>query len=143
MENTGGHTKAVKVGRSGPPIVTMPPISDLVQDTKLETQFYRDHTEHVYYVTGATPRQRKVRKAERWERDEHIGTGAFGTVWLEKSVTENGAVQHRAVKEIRKSAEKSRAVDYSRELEAIAKFSHPKVRTPFSCGTCFLAHLSD
>jgi Protein tyrosine and serine/threonine kinase len=121
----------------------MPPISDLVQDTKLETQFYRDHTEHVYYVTGATPRQRKVRKVERWERDEHIGAGAFGTVWLEKSVTENGAVQRRAVKEIRKSAEKSRAVDYSRELEAIAKFSHPKVRTPFSCGTCFLAHLSD
>lgn len=105
----------------------MSAISDLVRDSKLETQFYRDYTQHVYHVSGATPRQRKVRKEERWERQQRLGAGAFGTVWLEKFVTENGVVQHRAVKEIRKSTEKSRAVDYSRELEAVAKFSHPKV----------------
>src|SRR5205814_9192082 len=65
-----------------------------------------------------------------------LGTGAFGTVWLEKLVTENGEIQHRAVKEIRKSAQKSKAVDYSRELEAIAKFSHPKVREPVQIRSC-------
>ena len=71
---------------------------------------------------------RTVRKEERWARDKSLGAGASGTVYLEKSITENGEVQHRAVKEIRKSAHKSGAIDYSRELEAMAKFSHPKVR---------------
>jgi Protein tyrosine and serine/threonine kinase len=109
----------------------MPPISDLVRDSKLETTFSDKYTQHVYHVSGATPRQRKVRKEERWQREKHLGTGAFGSVWLEKFITENGEVQHRAVKEIRKGAQKSKAIDYSRELEAIAKFSHPKVREPF------------
>jgi hypothetical protein len=109
----------------------MPPISDLVRDSKLETTFSREYTQHVYYVSGATPRQRKVRKEERWQRDKYLGAGAFGIVWLEKFTTENGEVQHRAVKEIRKKTPKSKAIDYSRELEAIAKFSHLKVREHF------------
>jgi hypothetical protein len=81
----------------------------------LETTFDGECIQHVYHVSGATPRQRKVRKEERW------------TIYLEKSITENGEVQHRAVKEIRKGAHKSGTIGYSRELEAIAKFSHPKV----------------
>ena len=55
----------------------MPPISDLVRDSKLETKFYPGYTQHVYYVSGATPRQRKVRKEERWERGRNLGAGAF------------------------------------------------------------------
>jgi hypothetical protein len=106
----------------------MPTIPDLVRDSKLETGFYGECTQHVYHVSGATPRQRKVTKEERWARDKRLGTGASATVYLEKSITENGEVQHRAVKEIRKSAHESGAIDYGRELEAIAKFSHPKVR---------------
>jgi hypothetical protein len=113
----------------------MPTISDLVRDSKLETRFYGEYTQHVYYVSGMTPRQRKVRKEERWARDKSLGNGASGTVYLEKSVTENGEVQRRAVKEIRKSAHKSGAIDYNRELEAIAKFSHPKVRETFPYST--------
>jgi len=36
--------------------------------------------------------------------------------------------KHRAVKEIKKKdARQSGSIDYSRELEAIAKFSHEKV----------------
>ena len=105
----------------------MPPISDLVRDSKLETKFYPGYTQHVYYVSGATPRQRKVRKEERWERGRNLGAGAFGIVWLEKFVTENAEVKHRAVKEIRKTVQRPKAADYSRELEAIAKFSHSKV----------------
>ena len=117
----------------------MPTISDLVRDSKLETRFYGEYTQHVYYVSGMTPRQRKVRKEERWARDKSLGNGASGTVYLEKSITENGEVQRRAVKEIRKSAHTSGAIDYNRELEAIAKFSHPKVRETFSIfNSCFL-----
>jgi hypothetical protein len=86
----------------------MPPIADLVRDSKLETKFYREYTQHVYFVSGTTPRQRKVRKEERWERDKQLGTGAFGTVWVEKFVTENGEVQHRAVKEKEKYAKVQR-----------------------------------
>jgi serine/threonine protein kinase len=69
-----------------------------------------------------------MRIEERWERGRNLGTGSFGTVWLEKLVTENGEEKHRALKEIRKGVQLPKAIDYSRELEAIAKFSHQKVR---------------
>jgi hypothetical protein len=65
---------------------------------------------------------------ECWERGRNLGTGSFGTVWLEKLITENGEEKYRAVKEIRKGVQRSKAIDYSRELEAIAKFSHQKVQ---------------
>ena len=106
----------------------MPPVSDLVRDSKLETMFYEKYTQHVYHVSGANPRQRKIRKEERWERGGNLGTGTFGTVWLEKLVTDSGEEKYRAIKEIRKDMRQSGAIDYSRELEAIAKFSHQKVR---------------
>ena len=110
----------------------MPPISDLVRDSKLETKFCLGYTQHVYHVSGGTPRQRKMRMEERWERGRNLGTGGFGTVWLEKLVTENGEEKYRAVKEIRKDMQRSEAISYSRELEAIAKFSHQKVqKAPF------------
>lgn len=127
----------------------MPPISDLVGDSKLETIFHHEYTKHVYYVSGATTRERKVRREERWQRDRYLGSGAFATVWLEKFVTDTGEVQHRAVKEIKKKAKKTKAIDYGRELEAIAKFSHPKVRESFRtrfllpfCSFCFSCPLS-
>lgn len=71
---------------------------------------------------------------EWWKRDKYLGSGAFGAVWLEDFVTENGAHQCRAVKEIGKWAENPNATCYSRELEAVAKVSHPKVRDSFFPG---------
>ena len=105
----------------------MPAIPDLVRDSKLETEFHREYTQHVYYISGHDPRQRTLRREERWKKEKHLGAGSFGTVWKEKFVTESGDIKYRAVKEIKKSAQGSSAVDYSPELEAIAKFSHPKV----------------
>jgi hypothetical protein len=64
-------------------------------------------------------------------REDNLGTGAFGTVWLEKLITENGEEKYRAVKEIRKRVHGSKIIDYNRELEAIAKFSHQRVRESF------------
>jgi len=69
---------------------------------------------------------------ERWERGRNLGTGSFGTVWLEKLIAENSEEKYRAVKEIRKGVQRSKAIDYSRELEAIAKFSHQKVQNIFN-----------
>jgi hypothetical protein len=109
----------------------MPPVPDLVRDSKLETIFCRGYTQHVYHVSGFTPRQRKMRKEERWVRGNNLGSGAFGTVWLEKLVAENGEEKYRAVKEIRKRVQRSEPIDYNRELEAIAKFSHERVRESF------------
>jgi hypothetical protein len=109
----------------------MPPVSDLVRDSKLETKFREGYTEHVYNVSGATPRQRRIEKVERWERIKLLGTGAFGAVWLQKLVTENSEEKYRAVKKIRKDVQGHTPVDYGRELEVIAKFSHQKVRERF------------
>jgi hypothetical protein len=109
----------------------MPPVSDLVKDSKLETKFRGQHTEHVYNVPGGTPRQRRVEKVECWERAKFLGTGAFGIVWLQKLVTDNSEERYRAVKEIRKGVQGRAPVDYGRELEVIAKFSHQKVRERF------------
>ncbi|KAI9766503.1 MAG: hypothetical protein M1840_006460 [Geoglossum simile] len=107
----------------------MPPVSDLVRDSKLETNFGKGYTQHVYYVSGITSRQRKMRTEVRWERRRNLGTGSFGTVWLEKLMSKNGGEDHRAVKEIRKGVQRS--LDYSRELEVIAKFSHQKYERCF------------
>lgn len=55
----------------------MPPIPDLVRDSELETKFYPGYTEHVYYVSGANPRQRKIKVEERSERGGNLGTGGL------------------------------------------------------------------
>ncbi|KAF2806858.1 kinase-like protein [Mytilinidion resinicola] len=103
--------------------------SDLVRDSRLKTRFSSKYTQHVYYVSGETPRQRKVRREERWERRESLGSGSFGTVWLEKLTAEHA--RYRAVKEIRKIQRGSNTISYGRELEAIAKFSHEKYELCF------------
>src|SRR5438034_987774 len=106
----------------------MPLVSDFVRDSKLEITFYEKYMQHIYYVSGANPHQRKMRKKEDWEKYGNLGTSTFGTVWLEKLITDNSEEKYRAIKEIRKGMQQSRAIDYSYELEAIAKFSHQKVQ---------------
>src|SRR5579862_9446933 len=105
----------------------MPPVSDLVRDSKLETTFHEKYTQHVYHVSGANPHQRKIRKEECWGKCRNIGIGSFGSVQLEKLITNGSEEKYRAVKKIKKSIQHSSAIDYNRELEAIAKFSHEKV----------------
>ena len=100
-------------------------MSDLLQDSKLETQFYSDpeYTQHVQYVSGSTTRQRKVRKEEKWMRERGLGRGSFGIVWLERCIQGDSEGKVRAVKKV----EKLKSSNYYRELEAIALFSHSKV----------------
>lgn len=106
--------------------------SDLVKDSKLETTTTGDGIiRHVIEIAGQNSRRRRVRQEQLWKRAESLGEGAYGEVWLEKLVGGTCQVNERAVKVIKKRSQKQRAVDYSRELEAIAKFSHPKVSRLF------------
>ena len=101
-------------------------LPDLVRDSKLETHFLHGNiaeTVHTYNEPDPTSQRRLVSRSEHWQRQTRIGGGGFGSVWLEKCTKGHRDIQVRAVKRIEISAR----VDYNRELEAIAKFSHRKV----------------
>ena len=98
-------------------------LPDLVTDSKIETIITPNFTEHVLYTSG--PSARLVKTCERWARDglkSFLGRGAYGTVYREKC-----GDKVRAVKEIRKYVQFGEKIDFARELEAVMKFSHPRV----------------
>ncbi|KAI8628209.1 kinase-like domain-containing protein [Xylariaceae sp. FL1651] len=101
------------------------PLSDLVRDSKIETEVSDTYTQHTFYRSGNSARERLVRRVERWVRETSLGKGAYGTVYRERC-EQRGSQKLRAVKEIKKYVVVGEEVDYTRELEAIAKFSHPK-----------------
>ncbi|KAJ5974082.1 kinase-like domain-containing protein [Penicillium waksmanii] len=108
-------------------------LPDLVRDSKLETRFVPDfsvETVHTYHESEPA-RRRLVSVLEHWKRQEKIGGGGYSTVWLEScpKVSRQG-VQVRAVKQIETGGRFAR-IDFNRELEAIAKFSHPKYERCF------------
>lgn len=84
---------------------------------RLDTTFYPDHVQHITYRSDAAQGRRRVRVVEKWYRDQKLGQGSFGTVFLESS--EEGGC--RAVKEV--SKRRDGAVDYRRELIAMAKLA--------------------
>lgn len=107
-------------------------LSDLVIDSKLETALENEVTGstgailHTFLRSGpAAAGKRYVRVEERWMREATLGEGAHGVVYLERLAGARTTTL-RAVKEIKKS--RCGELDYSRELEAIFKFSHAKVR---------------
>jgi len=112
----------------------MPPTpSDHLLDWKLETECCDNGFRHTFYVTGSTARDRRVRAEETWTRDRVLGEGSYGTVWVERcshrSVNRpDPAPGKRAVKEMKKSVISGQTWDYIKELEAIVKFSHTRVR---------------
>lgn len=110
-------------------------IPDLIRDSKLETYFLPDctvETVHTFQESDQTSGRRLVTRSEHWRRQRRVGRGGFGSVWLEKCTkggrpevtAQDGAV--RAVKQIDMDT-RFGSIDYSRELEAIAKFSHSRV----------------
>jgi|SRR5579871_6579954 len=110
-------------------------LPDLVRDSQLDVELRDGYTVHVYFESSLSSRQRAIRREEIWKQDKQIGGGGFGSVWLEKCTSgkQEGAV--RAVKKIAVRQINRDAV-YIRELEAITKFSHPKVsRLRNSCGS--------
>lgn len=95
-------------------------LSDLVLDSKIETERLDSGLRHIFYDTGPSASQRRVRREENWVREKFVGRGSFGNVYLEKC--DSGKL--RAVKEIQKFVKPGEKLDYMRELEAVAKFSH-------------------
>ncbi|KAF2737982.1 kinase-like protein [Polyplosphaeria fusca] len=98
-------------------------IPDLVLDSKLVTEFRHGLTKHVLYEADPSSTHRTTKRKESWKPEKCIGRGGFGSVWLERCVRGKRDVELRAVKNIPRPAE---AKDYLRELESIAKFSHPR-----------------
>ncbi|KAK7426356.1 hypothetical protein QQZ08_007111 [Neonectria magnoliae] len=101
-------------------------VPDLVRDSQLNTRFLPGGvTQHTIYVTSNHfSRRRRVRVEEIWHRERELGNGTFGRVWLQRCASGPATGSLRAVKEMEKDS--SRPVDYTRELEAMAKFSHEK-----------------
>ncbi|KAM7213475.1 kinase-like domain containing protein [Rhypophila decipiens] len=100
--------------------------SDLVRDSKIETEVLETWTKHVFYTPGSSAKERQVRKEEKWVRDAYLGQGAFGTVHRERCEEGERKDTVRAVKEIKKRVMAGEELDYNRELEAIVKFSNPR-----------------
>lgn len=105
----------------------MRPPTDLVRDSKLKTAFRDGITRHTIVTSDHRHGRRMIKREQRWQRIGTLGEGAFGIVWKETLVGGESDVKDRAVKIIRKHVGNSHAMDYSRELEAIAKFSRGKV----------------
>lgn len=104
----------------------MPPPLDLVQDSKLETEFLDGSTVHTFIEPYG--RNRRTSRKEYWRPERHLGRGGFGHVQLERCTTGERKDAMRAVKIINKRSGPTRKpLDFNRELEAIAKFSHNRV----------------
>lgn len=108
-------------------------IPDLVRDSRLETQFRPKYLRHRYHESDSTQGERVVVRQEYWKRERCIGGGSYGRVWLERCLKGEKDYSIRAVKEIQKPKQSAKASDYNRELEAIAKFSHERVRNVTTC----------
>jgi hypothetical protein len=108
--------------------------SDLILDSKLNTRFESGFTVHTYrQVSNNSERRIVVQREEYWRQISQIGSGAYGSVWLEKCVQGHQDVELRAVKRVSTRPLRSgREIDYNQELKAVAKFSHDKVspKTP-------------
>ena len=99
---------------------------------KLEAVFPEDQDEegegqvlHYEYTSSANPGPRSTKIVKRWRRQELLGSGSFGDVWLE--VLQDQPDMKRAVKVIQKRRMKDAKIDYTKELKALAEFSRAKV----------------
>lgn len=102
-------------------------IPDLVRDSRLETRFHTKYTAHRFHELDLTNGAKTVIRVEYWQRQRRIGGGSYGRVWLERCVKGGRDHDVRAVKEIDKPPQARKHINYHRELEAIAKFSHDRV----------------
>jgi hypothetical protein len=138
-------------------------LPDIVVDTRLESEVHAEFTIHSVFasspVTSATgaeagavatssspvaTKSRPGKIKERWRRVRQLGSGGYGTVWLERcsAGSQERVGTLRAVKEIRcdvgrggggggngkqKEDRKTPSEECARELEAIGKFSQAAV----------------
>ncbi|QMW33369.1 hypothetical protein G4B84_008800 [Aspergillus flavus NRRL3357] len=106
---------------------------DLVNDSKLSVRFYEDFFYNEVFdfnskKPGGPLHRRK--KEQKWIRERRLGRGTFADVWLYKC-DEDVGTKFQAVKVIPRLSHSTKAIDYTRELEAMFKFSHRKYKGLF------------
>ncbi|KAJ5979385.1 Tetratricopeptide-like helical [Penicillium viridicatum] len=109
-------------------------IPDLVRDSKLEAYYLprcNVETVHQYHEPDPNSRRRLVTRTEHWQRRKKVGSGTYGSVWVEKCT--QGARSDRKIPAVKQIYINGRfgPIDYNRELEVIAKCSHPKYERCF------------
>ena len=102
--------------------------SDLLDHYKLDAAQFDGCVVHTSYVSDRALNLRKVKVEKKWANVKLIGQGTFGEVWLQKEVNSE---KERAVKVLRKHQMERQAIEYKRELEALAKFDKSQVGKPF------------
>ena len=100
----------------------MDPATDLIEHFKLDVVLFPDHTRHTFYHSDGRQNRRKVKVVRKWIKQQELGEGGGGTVWLEK----DGNGDERAVKQISKGFCLRNGIDYRKEITAMAKLT--KVR---------------
>lgn len=100
-------------------------LPDIVIDTQLEVRLEGNRTLYFNHIGDEAAGIRPERRADEWRRERKIGSGGFGTVWLERSISKRE--QCRAVKEISCRAKTGLPNKFYHELEAIGKFSQEAV----------------
>ena len=102
--------------------------SDLILDSKLNTRFESTFTVHIYRDLSNDSERQVVERVEFWRPVRTIRAGAFDSISLEECEHGYRDVQVRAVRKVlTRPRGSSNQIDYSRELAAIAKFSHSNV----------------
>jgi hypothetical protein len=108
-------------------------IHTYVRNLQLKTIFKEGVTIHSFNASHPSPSEQLAKNVELWYREKKIGSGGFSTVWLESTKLPNSKKRLRAVKQLPAVKSKQKlAKQYTRELEAIAMFSHRKVCSPIS-----------
>lgn len=100
---------------------------DLLDHFRQEAVVTKQHTIHIDLKTNRSQGRHQVKVETRWTRDEIIGSGAFGDVWLESRQKGDGLTK-RAIKVISKRRMQDCNIDYKKELLALAKFSKRSYR---------------
>lgn len=100
-------------------------LSDLVRDYRLTTRFEGVFTIHQQIDPDTPPRS--PHRQERWKKVRTLGRGGQGEVVLETCIEGGRYFTERAVKKV-PLVEGHSERHYRRELKAIVKFSHDKVR---------------
>jgi serine/threonine protein kinase len=119
LQDLGDNTELTERIKS---VINQSEATDLLQHFHLDAVISGECTTHIEYkvAQGLVPRKIET----RWyRREEPIGRGSYGKVWLER---EGKASNQRAVKVMEKDLMTRHGIDFKKEILALAKFSKPQ-----------------
>ncbi|PYI24202.1 kinase-like protein [Aspergillus violaceofuscus CBS 115571] len=108
----------------------LPPLPDPVKTMAFTSQTCTNQEEPSTWFDSLFWWNRK--QQERWVKSKDLGVGAFGHVWLEScSSSDSEPPKLRAVKRVQKVIMFHHNMDYTREIQAMVRFSQPKYASFF------------